>query len=109
MSCEGRHNHGPVTALSALPAHRIASMTLQEKSRVKEMQTLYHSPSQILQTLHKDNPDCVLIPRDIYNLLASQRIDELNGQTPIQWLLQVNAFLDYDSNFTIANNSNIEA
>src|SRR6266850_6463640 len=27
MSCEGRHNHGPVTALSALPAHRIASMT----------------------------------------------------------------------------------
>jgi Transcription factor AFT len=37
---ENRHNHGPVAALSALPAHRIAAMTLQEKAKVKEMQSL---------------------------------------------------------------------
>jgi hypothetical protein len=29
-----------------------------------------------------------LIPRDIYNLLAGLRIEELDGKTPIEWLLE---------------------
>jgi hypothetical protein len=29
-----------------------------------------------------------LVLRDTYNLLASLRLDELNGKTPTEWLLE---------------------
>jgi hypothetical protein len=86
---ENNHNHELVTALTALPQHRIASMASSEKDRVKEMQSLGYPPSQILRTIRSENKDSLLIPRDIYNLLAGFRIEELNGKTPIEWLLQV--------------------
>jgi hypothetical protein len=86
---ENNHNHESVTALSALPQHRIASMALSEKDRVKEMQSLGYPPSQILRTIRSEDKDSLLTPRDIYNLFASFRIEELNGKTPIEWLLQV--------------------
>jgi transcription factor AFT len=86
---ENNHNHEPVAALSALPQHRIASTTSSEKARVKEMQSLGYPPSQILCTIFSENKDSLLMPRDIYNLLAGFRIEELNRQTPIEWLLQV--------------------
>ena len=47
------------------------------------------SASQILISLRNVNPELNLIPRDIYNLLASFRLDELAGQTPTEWLLEV--------------------
>jgi FAR1 DNA-binding domain len=83
------HNHGPVAALSALPQYRIAAMTPEERLHVKTMHTLGYSPGQILNTLRHGNPENVLIPKDIYNILATLRMEELGGQTPIQWLLKV--------------------
>ena len=53
------------------------------------MHSLCFTPTQILHSLQKDNPKSALIPRDIYNLFASLRIEELDSQTPIEWLLQV--------------------
>ena len=53
------------------------------------MSALGHSPTQILDAIRQNNPESNLIPRDVYNLLASLRVEELNGQTPIEWLLQV--------------------
>jgi hypothetical protein len=96
------HNHGPVAALSALPQYRIAALTSEERSQVKSMHTLGYSPTQILNTLRYNNPESVLVPKDIYNLLAALRTDELNGKTPIQWLLMVCIciYIDYIPRFT---------
>jgi hypothetical protein len=55
------HNHSLVATLSALPAHRIAAMSLEEKEKVKKMQSLCHTLKQILQALRQDNLECSLI------------------------------------------------
>jgi ABC-type iron transport system FetAB permease component len=68
---ENMHNHGPVATLSALLVYRIAAMLLEEKEKVKKMQSLCHTPKQILQALQQDNLECSLVPQDIYNLLAN--------------------------------------
>jgi hypothetical protein len=59
---ENNHNYKPVSALSALPQHRIASMASLEKDRVKEMQSLRYLLSQILQTIRSENKDSLLTP-----------------------------------------------
>jgi Iap family predicted aminopeptidase len=52
---DNNHNHGPVVSLSALPQHRVASMTLEERAIVKDMSILGHSPGQILDKLRQAN------------------------------------------------------
>jgi hypothetical protein len=86
---ENNHNHGPAAALSALPQHRVAAMTPEERAVLRDMSALGHSPTQILDAIRKSNLESNLIPRDIYNLLASMWMEELDGKTPIEWLLQV--------------------
>jgi hypothetical protein len=83
------HNHKPVQALSALPEHRIAAIKPEEQSIIRDIASLGHSPAQILNAIRQGNPTSTLIPRDIYNLLAKLRVEELGGKTPIKWLLQV--------------------
>jgi hypothetical protein len=83
------HNHGPMAAASALPQHRIAALKPEERTMVRDMSALGHSPTQILNAIRKDNPESNLIPRDVYNLLAGLRVEELAGKTPIEWLRQV--------------------
>jgi hypothetical protein len=78
------HNHGPIAAASALPQHRVAAMKPEEHAIIRDILALRHSPTQILNTIRKDNPKSSLIPRNIYNLLASLRIKELAGKTPIK-------------------------
>jgi hypothetical protein len=86
---ENNHNHGPVVTPAALPQHRIASMTAEEKSQIKQMNSENHGAKEILLAIRNMNPQTALIPRDIYNILASLRVEELDGQTPIEWLLKV--------------------
>jgi hypothetical protein len=81
------YNYKAVVALSALLMHRIAAITLLQKAKVKEMQGLCYSLNQILHALQKNDLKCALIPQDIYNLLATLRIEELNGQSLVEWLL----------------------
>ena len=83
------HNHGLMAAASALPQHRIAVLKPEERTMVRDMSALGHSPTQILNAIQKDNPKSNLILRDIYNLLAGLRVEELAGKTPIEWLRQV--------------------
>jgi hypothetical protein len=83
------HNHGPVAALSVLPQYRTVAMTLEELSKVKQMNLENYSPSQILSSLRNANPQSNLIPRDIYNLLAGFRLDELAGKTLTELLFEV--------------------
>jgi hypothetical protein len=86
---DNNHNHGPLAALAALPQYRTALLTPEERLKVKQMNSENLSASQILTSLRNANPELNLIPRDIYNLLASFRLDELAGQTPTEWLLEV--------------------
>jgi hypothetical protein len=83
------HNHDAVTALSALPQHRLGAITVEDRRKVAEMNQLGHSPTAILAALRLANPETLLVARDIYNLLYSLRIEELDGLTPIEWLLWV--------------------
>ena len=83
------HNHKPVSANSALPHHRTAALSCWEHDKVIEMNTLGNTPIQILQALRIANPRSVLVVRDIYNLLYCLQVEELNGSTPVEWLLKV--------------------
>jgi hypothetical protein len=48
-----------------------------------------HGAKEILLAIRNMNPQTALIPWDIYNILASLHVEELDGQTPIEWLLKV--------------------
>jgi hypothetical protein len=56
------HNHGLVLTLAALPHHRTTAMTIEEWSKVKQMNSENLRPSQILTSLQNANPNCMLIP-----------------------------------------------
>ena len=81
---DNTHNHSLVVSLSALPKHRIAAIALEERAKIKEGHNLGYSLSQILRAICIANLDSVLIQHDIYNLLASLRIKELNSQTLVK-------------------------
>ena len=83
------HNHDAVVSISALPHHRLGAITDEERQKVANMSQLGHSPTAILSALRHANPASCLVPRDIYNLLYSLRLDELAGSTPVEWLLIV--------------------
>jgi hypothetical protein len=83
------HNYDAVVALSALPHHRLGAITDDERRKVANMSQLGHSPTAILTALRHENPTSCLVPRDIYNLLYNLQVEELDGSTPIEWLLMV--------------------
>jgi hypothetical protein len=78
------YNHSPAAAKSAYIQYRIASITLEQQSKVKEINSQCYSPNQILNSLRHDDPSIALIPKDIYNLLAGFRAEELYRKTPIE-------------------------
>jgi hypothetical protein len=86
---EGAHNHPPSTAPTAHPAHRIAALTLAIRTEIGRLSHAGLSTNQILSTLRISNPSMTLIAKDIGNIVQQIRAEELNGRTPIQWLLEV--------------------
>jgi hypothetical protein len=86
---EGAHNHPPSTAPTAHPAHRIAALVPVIRAEIGRLSHAGLSTSQILSTLRLSNPDISLIAKDIGNIVQQIRAEELNGRTPIQWLLEV--------------------
>jgi hypothetical protein len=81
---ENIYNYSPVATLSALPVYRIAAILLEEKEKLKKIQSFCYTPKQILQALQQDNPEYSLVLQDIYNLLANLWIEELGSQTPVE-------------------------
>jgi hypothetical protein len=75
-----------MAAASAILQHQVAALKSKERAVIRDMLALRHGLTQILNAIRKDNPESNLIPCDIYNLLASLRIKELSGKTPIEWL-----------------------
>ena len=86
---EGAHNHGPSTAAAAHPVHPSTALTLDTRAKISNLSRDGQSISQILTTLRRSDPETPFIAKDIGNIIQSNRADELNGRTPIQWLLEV--------------------
>ena len=87
------HNHSPSTAITAHPAHRLAALSEDTRALISNLSSSGLPPAQILTILRKGNPNITLIPKDIANLTYQVRLEELNGSTPIQWLLEVRLLL----------------
>lgn len=64
-----QHNHGP----SESPSHHPAARKLDSKmvAAVKQLKENGAGVSETLQILQTENPDCHLLPRDIYNARAA--------------------------------------
>jgi hypothetical protein len=86
---EGAHNHGPSTAAIAHPVHRSTALTPDIRAQISGFVRSGQSISQILTNLRTSNPRIPLIAKDISNIVQQIRAEELNGRTPIQWLLEV--------------------
>jgi hypothetical protein len=87
------HNHSPSTAIAAHPAHRLAALSDNTRALISNLSSSGLPPAQILTILRKADPNIALIPKDIANLTYQERLEELNGRTPIQWLLEVMSLL----------------
>jgi hypothetical protein len=86
---EGAHNHGPSTATTAHPAHRNFALTPEIRAEIARLSQAGLSISQILTTLRVSDPQIPLITKDISNVAQLIRAAQLNGRTPIEWLLEV--------------------
>ena len=86
------HNHGPSVSNTAHTAHRVAALAPDIHALISTLSSAGLSPGQVLTVLRQSNPDIALTPKDIGNLTQKDRRDELNGRTPIQWLLEARSF-----------------
>ena len=86
---ESAHNHGPSVASIAYPAHRLPALVPLRDTTTSTLVRAGVSTSQSLTTLHALDPDVPLISKDISNLIQKARLQELDGRTLIQWLLEV--------------------
>jgi hypothetical protein len=86
---ESAHNHGPSAASTAHPAHRLPALAPLRRTTISTLARAGISTGQILTTLRALDPDVPLIRKDISNLIQKARLEELDGRTPIQWLLEV--------------------
>jgi FAR1 DNA-binding domain len=94
---EGAHNHGPSAAAVAHPSHRSAALTPDIRAQIGIFVRAGQSISQILTNLRISHPGIPLIAKDISNIVQQIRAEELNGKTPIQWLLEVSIEYIQDS------------
>jgi hypothetical protein len=98
---EAVHNHGPSVASTAHPIHRSTALTLTACATISTLSRAGLQPRQILTTLRSLDPEIglSLIPKDISNFTQKARLEELDGRTPIQWLLEVR-YLPFLSTYT---------
>lgn len=86
---KSEHNHGPSVDPSAHPAHRLPNLHPTRHSTISVLARAGVPTGQILTTLRVLDPDVPLIAKDVSNLIQKARLQELDGRTPIQWLLEV--------------------
>jgi hypothetical protein len=82
------HNHGP-SIPSAQPAHRIKSITLEIKEQIIAALKVGQPVQVVLSTLRQTHPEITLTAKDIYNIYQAARIKQLDGKSPLHWLLTV--------------------
>jgi hypothetical protein len=85
---EASHNHGPSIAAIAHSAHRIAALGSGLQTEIDQMARNNLSTAQILSYVRQDSA-VLLTSKDVVNIVQKARLIELNGKTPIQWLMEV--------------------
>ena len=85
----GTHTHAP-SELTAYPSAR--QLTVDEKGIVRDMSVAGAPPKTILATLNGQRKSTgsgavEVIGRDVYNARNALRVDELQGRTPVEALL----------------------
>lgn len=80
-----QHHHPKAASQAAYAVLRRVSDA--EMASIRVMKQSGIAPVRILATLRQQNPDCRLIMRDIYNISAGIRREELGGRRPIEALL----------------------
>jgi hypothetical protein len=86
---QGAHNHGASAAATAHPVHRMTALTPDTRAEIARLSQAGFAPGQILTTLRLSDSQTPLVVKDIGNMVQQLRAEELNGRTPIQWLLEV--------------------
>jgi hypothetical protein len=84
---ESTHNYRPSADSTAYPAHRLLAPL--RRTIISTLVRAGVLTSQILTTLRALDPEVPIIGKDISNLIQKARLEELDGRTPIQWLLEV--------------------
>jgi hypothetical protein len=83
------HNHEASVSPIAHPAHRISALTEETHAQIGTLSRAGLAPGRILSALQEADLMASLIPKDIANIVQQKRLLELNGKTPIMWLLEV--------------------
>jgi hypothetical protein len=78
------HNHGAFSDPSVLPQFRVGAISSEERENIKKLRSQGLTAKQILNSILSENPTSHLVPRDIYNLLASLQVEELDKNTPTE-------------------------
>ena len=86
---EAIYNHGRSTDPMAYPAHRIALIGPEIHARIDSFAKAGLSIAQILTAIRQESPGVLLSQKDISNIVQKQRLEQLDGKTPIQWLIEV--------------------
>ena len=89
-----RHNHPPSTTPSVHPIHRIGSLTEEHREKIIYAARKGNPPRIIHTMMKSDYPDLILKVKDIYNVVQKARLEQLNGRSPIQWLLEVSIYFN---------------
>ena len=81
------HNHLASIAPIAYPIHRKASLNKQIRVQIIIMARSSMSIAQILIAIRKQYPEVMLTQKDVSNILQKTRLIELDGKSPIEWLM----------------------
>ncbi|PSS08718.1 hypothetical protein M430DRAFT_69958 [Amorphotheca resinae ATCC 22711] len=85
---EATHNHDRSADPKAYPAYRIAALKPNAYAAISTLGRAGLSTSQILSTLRIEYPEALLTAKDVTNILQKSRLEELDGKTLIQWLVE---------------------
>ena len=86
---ERAHNHKASADPSAHPAYRIAALDSKISAQIESLALSGLNNVQILAVVRRDQPSVVLSSKDVSNIVQTTRLQQLDGRTPIEWLLQV--------------------
>ena len=85
----GAHNHKPSADPSAHPSYRIAALDSDISTQIDRLSSSGLNNTQILAVIRREKPTVLLSQKDISNIVQASRLRQLNGLTPIEWLLKV--------------------
>jgi hypothetical protein len=102
------HNHEASDDASAHPANRIQALdTHQQAEALVRIFISRHTKVSTIKATVKKDFGLVLTKRDIYNIRARYRLEQLGGLTALQWLIRELQILNYFVRFDTDENNRL--